>query len=51
VSDRNRQSRNLVVDQHRQLLGILLNAVDEFARGAVQEDDMTAVLVKRDAGP
>jgi len=33
----------------RALLDIVLNSVDAFARGAVQEDDMTAVLVKRDA--
>jgi phosphoserine phosphatase len=35
----------------RTLLDILLNSVDSFARGAVQEDDMTAVLVKREARP
>ena len=31
------------------LLAILFAAVDGFARGAPQEDDMTAVLVKREA--
>ena len=31
------------------LLGVLQMAVDAFARGAPQEDDMTAVLVKREA--
>jgi phosphoserine phosphatase len=31
------------------LIHILLKAVDAFARGAPQEDDMTAVLVKREA--
>jgi sigma-B regulation protein RsbU (phosphoserine phosphatase) len=35
----------------RTLLDILLSAVDSFAQGAVQEDDMTAVLVKREARP
>ena len=32
-----------------ELLNALMQAVDAFARGAPQEDDMTAVLVKRDA--
>lgn len=32
-----------------ELLNILIQAVDAFARGAPQEDDMTAVLVKRGA--
>jgi sigma-B regulation protein RsbU (phosphoserine phosphatase) len=31
------------------LVNILLESVDAFARGAPQEDDMTAVLVKREA--
>ena len=31
-----------------ELLNILIESVDAFARGAPQEDDMTAVLVKRD---
>jgi phosphoserine phosphatase len=35
----------------RTLLDILVSAVDSFAQGAVQEDDMTAVLVKREARP
>jgi sigma-B regulation protein RsbU (phosphoserine phosphatase) len=32
-----------------ELLNILIQSVDAFASGARQEDDMTAVLVKRDA--
>jgi sigma-B regulation protein RsbU (phosphoserine phosphatase) len=41
-----------IVATHRdkpmaELLNILIQAVDAFARGAPQEDDMTAVLVKR----
>jgi phosphoserine phosphatase len=33
------------------LLDILLKSVDAFARGAAQQDDMTAVLVKREPTP
>jgi len=33
------------------LLDILLRSVDAFARGAAQQDDMTAVLVKREPAP
>jgi len=33
------------------LLDILLQSVDAFARGAAQQDDMTAVLVKREPAP
>ena len=34
----------------RELSAILLDAVQAFARGAPQEDDITVVLVKREAG-
>lgn len=35
----------------KEVLGILHQAVNAFARGAPQDDDMTAVLVKREAEP
>jgi sigma-B regulation protein RsbU (phosphoserine phosphatase) len=45
----------IVRDHHRQpaaeLAGILLESVRRFANGARQEDDMTVVLVKREARP
>jgi phosphoserine phosphatase len=34
-----------------ELSGILLDAVQAFAQGSPQEDDITVVLVKREAGP
>lgn len=45
----------IVRDHHRkpaaELAGILLGSVQRFAGGARQEDDMTVVLVKREARP
>jgi phosphoserine phosphatase RsbU/P len=45
--------QSLVRDHHRkpvaELAGILLEAVQQFAAGAPQEDDITVVLVKREA--
>ncbi|HEX3631736.1 MAG TPA: SpoIIE family protein phosphatase [Casimicrobiaceae bacterium] len=45
-----------IVRSHRgasmaQLSAILLDAIDAFADGAPQDDDITVVLVKRDAAP